>query len=278
MLKITQLITHFGPRLQLFVFIILFIILWNIENIAGFFIGYKKWNHFILNLPFILTDLPIQIIMSIFFVHTINWTHSNNFGIVNLLHLNSHFILVFIFSFILLDFGEYIYHVTMHKIKKFWKFHIVHHSDQILDVSTTLREHPGETLIRLLFTLLWVFLGGISFWALMLRQLIQAIATPIVHMNYRLPEKADKFISLVFITPNLHHVHHHYKLPYTDSNYGDVLSIWDRIFGTLKKMPSDMLTFGVDTHFETEVISNFRKLILLPFSKIFSNKIEKISQ
>lgn len=146
-------------------------------------------------------------------------------------------------------------------------FHAVHHSDNVVDVSTTLREHPGENIVRLSFTLLWVFITGTAFWMLMLRQIIQAITTLFAHMNYRFSDSTDKFISLLFITPNLHQVHHHYKQPYTDCNYGDVLSIWDRIFGTLKRLPAEQLVFGVDTYMDKTATRNFYSLVKLPFGK-----------
>ena len=153
-------------------------------------------------------------------------------------------------------------------------FHIVHHSDQAVDVSTTLREHPGENIIRLSFTLLWVFISGTAFWVLMLRQIIQAFTTLFAHMNYRLPDRVDRIIGLLFITPNLHQVHHHYKQPYTDSNYGDVLSIWDRLFGTFKKLSVDKLVFGVDTHMSKEDTDKFISLAKLPFGKYRKNSID----
>ena len=146
-------------------------------------------------------------------------------------------------------------------------FHIVHHSDTVVDVSTTLREHPAENFIRLTFTLLWVFLSGAMLWVLVLRQIIQVVTTLFAHMNYHLPEKTDNVIGWVFITPNLHHVHHHYQQPYTDCNYGDVLSIWDRLFGTFQKLPAKNLVFGVDTHMKNEESSNFKSLLKIPFGK-----------
>ncbi|MEP6711575.1 MAG: sterol desaturase family protein [Ferruginibacter sp.] len=157
--------------------------------------------------------------------------------------------------------------MIMHKVKSLWMFHLVHHSDSIVDVSTTLREHPGENFIRLCFTLLWVFLTGAFFWALLLRQIVQSVTTLFAHMHYRLPEKTNTIIGLIFITPNLHHVHHHYRQPYTDSNYGDVLSIWDRLFGTFQKTTNENLIFGVDTYMKTRENSNFKTLIKLPFGK-----------
>lgn len=267
MKNLQQFINTNGPQIQLFLFVGLFFLSWNIENIFGVLFNYKKWKHAFLNAPFIFTAIPGQLLIGLAFVKTIEWTTLHQFGFLYYLPVSKNSLLSFLITFIFLDLGEYVYHVTMHKVKRLWMFHIVHHSDQVVDVSTTLREHPGENFIRLTFTLLWVFLSGAAFWALMLRQIIQAFTTLFAHINYRLPEKLDNIVGLIFITPNLHQVHHHYKQPYTDCNYGDVLSIWDRLFGTFKKLPAEDLIFGVDTYMGKEDVGNFKSLISIPFGK-----------
>ncbi len=261
-------ISNHGEEIQLALFISIFFITWNIENIAGAIFNYKKWKHAFINAPFILTNIPGQFLLSLAFVETIKWTSFHQFGFLYQLHIDKSSFLLFLITFIFLDFGEYVYHVIMHKVKKLWVFHLVHHSDNVVDVSTTLREHPGENIIRLCFTLLWVFMSGAVFWALLLRQIIQAFTTLFAHMNLRIPEYMDRIIGLVFITPNLHQVHHHYKQPYTDCNYGDVLSIWDRFFGTFKKLPVEDLVFGVDKYMKNEANGSFKSLIKMPFEKL----------
>jgi sterol desaturase/sphingolipid hydroxylase (fatty acid hydroxylase superfamily) len=260
------LLSH-GDLIELVLFISLFFISWNIENIYGALFKYKKWKHALVNAPFIFTNFPGQLILGVAFVEVIKWTSIHHFGMLYYFHIEKMPVLLFLATFILLDLGEYIYHLIMHKIKVLWRFHLVHHSDNMVDISTTLREHPVENIIRLSFTLLWVFLSGAIFWAILLRQIIQVFTTLFAHINYRLPEKLDKIIGLVFITPNLHQVHHHYQTPYTDSNYGDVLSIWDRMFGTLKKLPAEDLVFGVDTHMEETDTANFKIIFKIPFVK-----------
>ena len=262
-----HLINNYGSFFQLVIFILVFIVSWNIENITGMIFNYKKWKHAFVNIPFSLTNIPGQLLLGIAFVKTIEWTTRHQFGFLYHFQISYNSILTFLIAFVFLDFGEYIYHIIMHKVKRLWMFHIVHHSDSVVDVSTTFREHPGENIIRLSFTLLWVFVSGTAFWMLMLRQIIQAVATLFAHMNYRLPDKADRIIGLLFITPNLHQVHHHYQQPYTDCNYGDVLSIWDRLFGTLKQMPANQLVFGVDSFMNKEQVNSFPALAKLPFGK-----------
>lgn len=266
-------ISSHGDLIQLVLFISLFFISWNIENIYGVLFKYKKWRHAFVNAPFIFTNFPGQLLLGLAFVAVIKWTSVHHFGLLYYFHTDKDPILLFLETFILLDLGEYIYHVLMHKVKTLWSFHLVHHSDNMVDISTTLREHPGENIIRLTFTLLWVFLVGAVFWALLLRQIIQVFTTLFAHINYRLPEKMDTVLGFIFITPNLHQVHHHYKKPYTDSNYGDVLSVWDRMFGTLKELPAEDLVFGLDTHMKNEENGEFKTLFKIPFYKNNYNKI-----
>lgn len=262
-----QFLTTNGHQLQLWVFLLLFLLSWNIENLAGTLINYKKWKHAFTNFPFIFTSIPGQLLLGLAFVKTIEWTTQHQFGLLYLFPKSTNSFLLFFISFVILDLGEYIYHTIMHKVKRLWMFHAVHHSDTVVDVSTTLREHPGENMIRLSFTLLWVFISGTFFWMLMLRQIIQAVTTLFAHVNYRLPDKTDRIIGLIFITPNLHQVHHHYKRPFTDCNYGDVFSIWDRLFGTLKRLPAEQLVFGVDTCMDKKETTSFKRLVKLPFGK-----------
>lgn len=248
-----------------------FFILWNLETIFNLSKEPNRLKHLRLNATFMITAAPVQFLLGILMNFTLRWTNAHHFGIFHRVTIKNP-LLLFVATFFFLDFCEYTYHVLMHKVKTLWRFHLVHHADTELDVSTTLREHPGETTIRLLFTTLWVFLGGVSLWTLIFRQFIQIVSNVIAHANFRIPEKSDKLISLLLVTPNFHHVHHHYLQPYTDKNYGDVLSIWDRIFGTYAHLPKDKVIFGIDTHFQTCKINTFGKLLRLPMVYIKSTR------
>ncbi|MDN3549427.1 sterol desaturase family protein [Mucilaginibacter aquaedulcis] len=226
-----------------------------------------KWKHSTVNALFIFTALPIQLLLTTFVILISKWDIAHHWGIINFIpHHRNHWV-YYISLFILLDLCEYIYHVTMHKVEALWKFHLVHHSDLKVDVSTTTREHPCETAIRTGFLMLWVFICGPAIGVLILRQTFQSFSNIIAHTEFRLPEKVNRIVGLVFITPNLHHVHHHYQLPYTDCNYGDVLSIWDRLFGTYGKLSKTETVFGIDTHMNEQLNGNFAGVVKLPFQK-----------
>jgi sterol desaturase/sphingolipid hydroxylase (fatty acid hydroxylase superfamily) len=243
-----------------------------LENSAALFAVHNKWKHAFLNSSFLFTNIPVQFAFGYLFAFVIHWTNSHHFGLMHYLPFVKNQFLFFFIAFVALDLGEYVYHVTMHKVKRLWMFHAVHHTDTFVDISTTVREHPGENLIRTCFALLWVFLSGAAFWVFFLRQIIQTGSTIFAHVNYRLPDRIDKYAGLIFITPNLHHVHHHYEQPYTDCNYGDVLSIWDRLFGTFRRLPVNKIIFGLDTFMDKKENSQYIKLIKIPFGKYRKTK------
>jgi sterol desaturase/sphingolipid hydroxylase (fatty acid hydroxylase superfamily) len=228
----------------------------------------SKFRHSSVNLMFIFTALPVQLTLTTFIIVVLKWDHFHNWGLLNLMHFRTHGIMYYIVAFVLMDLCEYTYHVIMHKIDALWRFHLVHHSDLKVDVSTTTREHPVETFVRTSFLTLWVFLLGPVIGVLIIRQIFQTFANIIAHTEFRLPNRVNKIVGLIFITPNLHHVHHHYRLPYTDCNYGDVLSIWDRLFGTFEELDREDTHFGIDTHMDEEVNGKFLNVVKIPFQKL----------
>ena len=85
------------------------------------------------------------------------------------------------------------------------------------------------------------------------------------HAYIRFPKQLDRLLSWVLVTPNMHRVHHHYTLPYTDSNYGNIFSIWDRLFGTFTSLDDEKIVFGIDTHMEDAEHSRIGNLLKIPF-------------
>ncbi|MEP7268611.1 MAG: sterol desaturase family protein [Saprospiraceae bacterium] len=253
---------------QFLLFSLVFIISWNLENIFGVTEEYNKWKHSKTNILFMIPGGILQIMIGLIFAKMVLFENNRSIGFLPQWGINSSWKQLVI-SFVVLDFFYWLYHFLMHKIKLAWRFHAVHHSDKVMDVTTSLREHPGETIIRLLQYILVVCFLGTSFWIVTLHQFIQIISKIIVHSNWRLPASVDKWVSMIFLTPNMHHVHHHEVQPYTDSNYGDLLSIWDRLFGTYKHLGADEVNFGLDVKvFDCEDHLKFKKLLKVPFTKL----------
>jgi sterol desaturase/sphingolipid hydroxylase (fatty acid hydroxylase superfamily) len=161
--------------------------------------------------------------------------------------------------------GSWLIHYMQHKVKWMWKFHLIHHTDPYVDVTSGLRHHPGESVFRLIFTTLAVLITGVPFGIVMLYQTLSAFFGHMTHANIQMPNKIDKILGLVFITPHFHKIHHHYVLPYTDSNYGNIFSFWDHLFSTSRRFDNlEDIVYGIDTHMETQENSNLKNLLLIP--------------
>ncbi len=131
-----------------------------------------------------------------------------------------------------------------------------------VDTSTALRHHPGESVFRAVFTTIAVLVVGAPIWLVMLYQSLSAFASQFNHANLRLPVWLDNALSYVIVTPRMHRVHHHHTQPYTDTNYGNIFSIWDRLFGTFAKRKPEDIVFGVDVYHKRD--GNLGDLLKVP--------------
>ncbi|CAM1348804.1 sterol desaturase family protein [Tenacibaculum halocynthiae] len=251
--------------LQLIAYALIIFFFWGLELILFSEKVKKKALHSLLNAKFIIFVLPVQIALSTIVFIVANWTQDKQWGLVYQLPLNEFSIAHFLVAFICIDFFDYWYHVMMHRVPFFWRFHQVHHSDMDVDISTTVREHPGETTVRVSFLIGIVFILGVPVQFLLIKQFIQSFINLTSHSKAKLPDRYNAIISLIFVTPNTHHIHHHYVLPQTDSNYGDIFSIWDRVFSTFSKMKQSEIVHGIDTNMNVEENKDFKNLITRPF-------------
>ncbi len=248
-------------------------IFWLIENSFPLFrMPYKKWPHAGINFFFTFTTIVVNFILAFILIKTANWTIENHFGLLQWISPIPIWLYT-ILGLLLLDLiGAYLAHFVQHKFKYLWQFHIVHHTDTWIDTTTANRHHPGESIIRFVFTTLGVLIVGAPMWMVFLYQSLSVVASQFNHANISLPEKLDTFLSYFIVSPNMHKVHHHYVLPYTDSNYGNIFSIWDRIFGTFTSLPKEELIYGVDTHMKSEENNTLKNLLKIPFQKSRSFK------
>ncbi len=222
--------------------------LWLVERAATAQPTLAKLRHTSINVLYMSAVLPIQIVMMILCVAVAQWVTAHHWGLIHLLPGTENPWIRLVLLFLMLDFLDYVYHVMAHRVPMLWQLHLLHHTDQAVDVSTTFRENPGETLVRTCFFLLWIFICGASVEALVLRQTFETFANVSQHTVFRLPRGPARIVGWLFVTPNLHHTHHHWRLPGTNCNYGDVLSVWDRMFGTYVEMDGEDTVFGLDSH------------------------------
>lgn len=243
-------------------------IFWLLENAFPLFrMDYKKWNHAGINFFFTLTTIIVNFVLAFLLLQTSEWTVSHNFGVLEWLPKLPLWLYALI-GLLLLDLiGAYLAHLVQHRTKWMWRFHLIHHTDTWIDTTTANRHHPGESVIRFVFTLVAVVVAGAPMWLVFLYQSMSVVFSQFNHANISLPEKLDKIISYFIVSPNMHKVHHHYVLPYTDSNYGNIFSIWDRIFRTFTSLPKGEIIYGVDTHMADSEHNKLSNLIQIPFQK-----------
>lgn len=239
---------------------------WLLEGgLPLFKFKYKKWQHALPNFFFTLTTIVVNFGLAAVLLFSADWVKANNFGIINWLPQMPLWLYAFLGVFLLDFFGAYLAHYVEHKIKPLWKVHIVHHSDHHVDITTGNRHHPIESVIRFAFTLLGVFVVGTPIALVFLYQSLSVVFTQFTHANIKLPKRVDMALSYFIVSPDMHKIHHHYVLPYTDSNYGNIFSIWDRIFGTYRYMNREDLVYGIDVFPDAVKNGQVGELLKQPF-------------
>lgn len=246
------------------------LIFWIIEgSIPLLQMQYKKnkLRHASVNFSFTVIHLVIHTFLAILIIKLSDLCKANDFGLVHWFQLNT--ISTIIVSFLVLDFfGGWLVHITEHKVSFLWRFHVVHHADNNVDVTTGLRHHPVESVVRGIFFFMGIAVSGAPMYAVMIFQTTLVLFTAFEHANISLPRRVDTAISWLFISPNMHKVHHHWKQPFTDSNYGAILSIWDRLLGTFRHLDHKEIKYGLDRYYPNEKDEDFMALLKKPFGKM----------
>ena len=225
---------------------------------------YKKWRHALPNFFFTITSILVNFSLAFLLLTTADWVNANQFGLLHLVSLP--FWLYVLLGVLFLDFiGAYLAHWTEHRLKPLWMVHLVHHSDHHVDTTTANRHHPLESVVRFTFTLVAVFVLGTPIGVVMLYQSLSVVLSQFNHANIQLPKKVDAVLSYILVTPHMHKVHHHYVLPYTDSNFGNIFAIWDRLFGTYMHLAAEKIVYGVDVFPNETENSRVVPLLKQPF-------------
>ena len=225
---------------------------------------YQKLRHVATNMVFILTSGIISLGLAFLAYGIIDITRLE-YGLFYIIGIPLWMQLVI--SLLLLDFfGQYLVHVCLHRYKWMWKLHLVHHSDTTVDASTGTRHHPGDILVRELLIFGVIVCVGIPAAFYVLYRIITPFFAYFTHANIRLPIDLDRALSWIIVTPHMHKFHHHFERPWTNSNYGNILSCWDRMFGTFVYDNPDDIHYGLDT-VDGQYDLNLAFQFSLPFNK-----------
>jgi sterol desaturase/sphingolipid hydroxylase (fatty acid hydroxylase superfamily) len=169
-----------------------------------------------------------------------------------------------------IDLFMWAYHIVAHKNKWLWRLHSVHHFDERLDTSTALRFHPIEFVLVMCVRSVFYMIWAVPFQTIVLWRVVLFAFSIWGHLEWvRFPKWFEDTFGKVFVLPAFHVVHHTSRLPYTDTNFGTVFSIWDRIAGTtLLDKPRPDMKRGVDDHEEPGLIGT----LVQPFTTIPDGK------
>lgn len=171
-------------------------------------------------------------------------------------------------AFFLLDYTNYLWHVLNHKSSFLWRFHLVHHTDIDLDLTTAIRFHAGEIVMSVFFRGFAVFAIGASSVLVLIYEIVFEAATQFHHSNWKLPFRTEKVLNRVIVTPRMHGIHHSIIRNETDSNYSVIFSFWDRLHRTVNlNVPQKTIITGVPVYDNPKELT-IGYLLKLPFTKI----------
>jgi sterol desaturase/sphingolipid hydroxylase (fatty acid hydroxylase superfamily) len=142
-------------------------------------------------------------------------------------------------TFLVLDLLVYSRHWVAHHTSLFWRLHRLHHTDNDIDFTTTLRFHPVEALLVTALEGGMIALLGASPIGVVCFRLIGTFTDFTSHANLKIPARFDLFVRRFVITPDMHRTHHSQRFEESNSNYGNILPIWDRCLGTYLAEPAD---------------------------------------
>lgn len=171
--------------------------------------------------------------------------------------------LVYLVTFIVLDFAGYVVHLVDHKFNFFWNAHIIHHSSEEFNLACALRQSVSVFVKLFVILLLPAALLGVPAEVIAIVAPLHLFAQFWYHTRHI---GKMGFLEKIIVTPSHHRVHHAINKEYLDKNLGQILIIWDKLFGTfqeeLKEVPP---VYGITRPAQTwnPIKINFQHLWLL---------------
>lgn len=204
-----------------------------------------RWTN---NLGVVVIDtLLVRLTFPILAVGLALTAEAGGWGLLNALDLP--FWLAVVIAVVVLDLVIYLQHVMFHAVPGLWRLHRMHHADLEFDVTTGLRFHPAEILISMAIKLAAVAALGPPAVAVLIFEVLLNATAMFNHSNVKLPERVDRVLRWLVVTPDMHRVHHSWTPVETNSNYGFNLPWWDRLLGTYRAQPEaghQGMTIGIE--------------------------------
>lgn len=215
----------------------------------------------------VLNSITLRLIFPAAAVGAALYAEEKGLGLFHVLDVP--LLIAFVVSFLILDFAVWLEHWASHKLPILWRIHKMHHADVDLDVTSALRFHPLEIILSMFWkAAIVVALGAPAFAVLLFEVVLNGMAM-FNHSNVKMPLWLDRIVRVIFVTPDMHRIHHSIHNQETDSNYGFNFAFWDRLFKTYTIEPRDGQTnmvIGLDEHQDRKPVNLLWSLIL-PFHK-----------
>ena len=231
----------------------------------------NAWNrvHLLPNAALTLLTFAIGAVLNVFMLLGLIALERGGLGLLNAVPLPDWVQIAL--AILVLDLAWYVTHVSLHRFGWMWRYHAIHHSDPAVDVTTAVRQHPGETAIRYAFLAIFAAAIGAPPVAFAIYRVWSVFNALFEHANIRLPAWLDSAISLVLVSPDTHKVHHSKDRWLHDSNYSNIFSVWDRICGTYtsRALGRD-IDYGLAAH-DTEEEQQLISLLVQPHRKFLAS-------
>lgn len=240
--------------------------MWTAEAIVPMYLGRKRrLSHGAANVGLAVINAIVAYGFAFGILFVTEYARSHRYGLLHLLDIPVW--QDWLAAIILLDCWQYWWHRINHRVRFLWRFHAVHHADAEMDATSGTRFHTVEIVLSLTARLVVLPLIGVTLPQLLL---YEAMSLPIIifhHSNVRIPNKVDRVLRWLIVTPWMHWVHHSRWQPETDSNYSSFLSIWDRLFGSfrIREKPEE-IQFGLD-HWQEHEWRGLLGMLLTPFRR-----------
>jgi sterol desaturase/sphingolipid hydroxylase (fatty acid hydroxylase superfamily) len=227
----------------------------------------SRWKRIFINF---MVSIPAFALLRVLFLPVMVWlaykNQSLHFGLNYLYQLPAW--LEGAIAFLILDYGNYVWHILNHRVPLLWRFHLVHHTDRDLDLTTAFRFHFGEMIGSVFFRGTITFLSGATPLAVLVYEIFFEAATQFHHSNTRLPFRFEKIMSKIFVTPRMHGIHHSDVEGELDSNYSVVFSVWDRLHKSLRlNIEQKEVVVGIPGYGDARELTVLY-LLKLPFTKL----------
>ena len=224
-------------QVRLSVFIVLFISLAILEYLSPrrqrSFSRQERWP---VNITMsFLNSFLAQLSVAAVPVMAALYVTENNIGLLAFLDLSV--LGKALLSYIILDLVIYFQHRVFHAVPVLFKLHMVHHSDQDLDVTSGVRFHVLEILLSLLIKAVFIFIIGANPMGVLMFEVVLSSGSLFNHSNININPRLDRFLRIFIVTPDMHRIHHSTESRELNSNFGFTISWWDFLFRTYQKEP-----------------------------------------